>query len=146
MSSDAVNVDNSMLVAVSVGWDIYSLVGGREGVTMEEKWERDRERRLRLKEGRGGRRSWRERDRELDKVVIRDVYWGYRGEVSDTVTCQDEVQLFSCLVGRQCVQQRQVEGSQKRLEVGGLGSWVAKVRSGTYILCDISTSTGVVVN
>ena len=73
MSSDSVNVDNSMLVAVSVGWDMNSLIGGREDVTMEEKWEGDSERRLRLKVGRGGRRSWRERDRELDKVVIRDV-------------------------------------------------------------------------
>ena len=50
-----------------------SSIGGREDVTMEEKWEGDRERRLRLKVTRGGRRSWRERDRKLDKVVIRDV-------------------------------------------------------------------------
>ena len=31
-----------------------SLIGGREDVTMEEKWEGDRERRLRLKVTRGG--------------------------------------------------------------------------------------------
>ena len=42
-----------MLVAVSVG-DINSLVGGREDVTMKEKLEGDRERRLRLKVTRGG--------------------------------------------------------------------------------------------
>ena len=50
----SVNVDNSMLVAVSVGWDMNSLIGGREDVTMEEKWKGDRERRLRLKVTRGG--------------------------------------------------------------------------------------------
>ena len=49
-----VNVDNSMLVAVSVGWDMNSLIGGREDVTLEEKCEGDRERRLRLKVTRGG--------------------------------------------------------------------------------------------
>ena len=54
VSSDSVNVDNSMLVAVSVGWDMNSLIGGREDVTMEEKCEGDRERRLRLKVTRGG--------------------------------------------------------------------------------------------
>ena len=52
VSSDSVNVDNSMLV--SVGWDVNSLIGGREDVTMEEKWEGDRERRLRLKVTRAG--------------------------------------------------------------------------------------------
>ena len=35
VSSDSVIVDNSMLVAVLVGWDMNSLIGGREDVTME---------------------------------------------------------------------------------------------------------------
>ena len=52
VTSDSVNVDNSMLV--SVGWDINSLIGGREDVTMEEKLEGDRERRFGLKVTRGG--------------------------------------------------------------------------------------------
>ena len=42
VSSDAVNVDNRVFVAVSVGWDVNSSMGGREDVTMEEKWEGDR--------------------------------------------------------------------------------------------------------
>ena len=41
--------------------------------------------------------------------------------------CQDEVKLFSWLVGRRWVQQRQVEGSQKRLEVDGLRSFEVDV-------------------
>ena len=31
-------MDNRVLVAVSVGWDMNSPKGGREDVTMEEKW------------------------------------------------------------------------------------------------------------
>ena len=41
-------------MAVLVGWDKNSSMGGREDVTTEEKWEGDRERRLRWKVTRGG--------------------------------------------------------------------------------------------
>ena len=45
-SSDAVKVVNKVSVAVLVGWDENLSMGGREDVTIEDKWEGDRERRL----------------------------------------------------------------------------------------------------
>lgn len=43
--------------------------------------------------GRGDRGSGREGRGKLDKGMIRCVRWSNKGVVSDTVTCQDEVEL-----------------------------------------------------
>ena len=63
MSSDAVNVDNRVLGAVSVEWDTNSSMGGREDVTMEEKWER----RLRRKVTKGGEVGGRDTENWIKK-------------------------------------------------------------------------------
>ena len=52
-SRGAGKVVNRVSVAVLLGWDENSAMGGREDVTIEEKWEGDRERRLRRKVTRG---------------------------------------------------------------------------------------------